>query len=393
MGDAEYALAFDDVIMPVAHAYVPDLVLMSAGFDAARGDPLGGCDLTPAGYAYMTSRLMSLAGGRMVVALEGGYNLTSISRGMEAVCRVLLGQAPPPLQLQPDRIHSATGRYSNSAAAAVTSGAADSAVAAADDTISSARLPPYVSNSNCNSGNSSNNSNSSASAVPRADVFQPTSFNVEEAIEDCAGQARDDVLASSAPAASAARTIASVLHTHMRYWPVLKVKYRAYQRIYETLAASVTATTGTSPPSASGGVGQTSSVRFRPFDPSPSTSPYSSSAASSPAPSTSGGNEDDTDTDDNDGNVATASDHNEGDDAVDEEGGEAGGSEQGDKADEEVEEDDGDEGDADEDDEEEEGEGEHEDDEEEGGDDAAQHGVTAHDDDAGSPAKRARFEL
>ena len=47
----------------------------SAGFDAADGDPLGGCNVTPRGYAQMTNLLRNLAGGKMVVALEGGYNL------------------------------------------------------------------------------------------------------------------------------------------------------------------------------------------------------------------------------------------------------------------------------------------------------------------------------
>lgn len=49
MGDAEYMAAFDDLLMPVARQFNPDLVLISAGFDAAAGDPLGGCSLTPAG--------------------------------------------------------------------------------------------------------------------------------------------------------------------------------------------------------------------------------------------------------------------------------------------------------------------------------------------------------
>ncbi|KAJ1493209.1 hypothetical protein T484DRAFT_1610676 [Baffinella frigidus] len=91
MGDAEYLLAFERVVMPIARSYNPELVLVSAGFDAAHGDPLGGCNVTPYGYGQMTNMLRGLAGGRMVVALEGGYNLRSISRSMEAVVRVLLG--------------------------------------------------------------------------------------------------------------------------------------------------------------------------------------------------------------------------------------------------------------------------------------------------------------
>ena len=97
MGDAEYRHAFERVVMPIAREFDPDLVFVSAGFDAALGDPLGGMRLSPAGYAYMTAQLCTLAGGRVLVALEGGYNLRSISRSACAVMRVLLGDKPPPL--------------------------------------------------------------------------------------------------------------------------------------------------------------------------------------------------------------------------------------------------------------------------------------------------------
>lgn len=48
----------------------PGLVLVSAGFDAARGDPLGGYNVTPEGYAHLTHMLKSLAGGRILLILE-----------------------------------------------------------------------------------------------------------------------------------------------------------------------------------------------------------------------------------------------------------------------------------------------------------------------------------
>ena len=97
MGDAEYLAAFDALVMPIGRAFDPDLVLVSAGFDAAEGDPLGGCRVTPSGYAHMTAALCTLAAGRVVVALEGGYNLSSISNSAAAVAAVLLGDAPPRL--------------------------------------------------------------------------------------------------------------------------------------------------------------------------------------------------------------------------------------------------------------------------------------------------------
>jgi len=93
-GDAEYAAAFDRVLLPIARRFEPDLVLVSAGFDAAEGDPLGAMRLSPAGYATMTERLRKLADGRLVLALEGGYNLDAIARSAEACLRVLLGEDP-----------------------------------------------------------------------------------------------------------------------------------------------------------------------------------------------------------------------------------------------------------------------------------------------------------
>uniref|UniRef100_A0A3B3BY58 Histone deacetylase 6 n=1 Tax=Oryzias melastigma TaxID=30732 RepID=A0A3B3BY58_ORYME len=97
MGDSDYLAAFHQVVMPIASEFNPGLVLVSAGFDAARGDPLGGYNVTPEGYAHLTHMLMSLAGGRVLIILEGGYNLTSISDSMAACTSVLLGDPPPSL--------------------------------------------------------------------------------------------------------------------------------------------------------------------------------------------------------------------------------------------------------------------------------------------------------
>ncbi|XP_069991653.1 uncharacterized protein HDAC6 isoform X4 [Penaeus vannamei] len=98
MGDAEYMSAMLQVVMPIAYQYDPQLVLVSAGFDAARGDPLGGCRVTPECYGHMTRLLSSLAGGRMVLALEGGYNLSSISYCMTMCAKALLGDPLPSLE-------------------------------------------------------------------------------------------------------------------------------------------------------------------------------------------------------------------------------------------------------------------------------------------------------
>ena len=90
MGDGDYKAAFEKVLMPISRRFNPSLVIVSAGFDAARGDHLGDCDVTPAGYAYMTNQLMSL-GAPVVLALEGGYNIPSVKYSFGACVASLLG--------------------------------------------------------------------------------------------------------------------------------------------------------------------------------------------------------------------------------------------------------------------------------------------------------------
>lgn len=99
MGDGDYLAAFQKIVMPIAKEFNPDLVIISAGFDAADGDELGGCFVTPACYAHMTHMLMSLAGGKVAVCLEGGYNLQAISRSALAVARTLMGDPPPKMEI------------------------------------------------------------------------------------------------------------------------------------------------------------------------------------------------------------------------------------------------------------------------------------------------------
>ena len=60
MGDPEYAMAFFNIVLPVAYQFNPDLVLVSSGFDAARGDPLGRCKISPEFYGHMTNHLKVL---------------------------------------------------------------------------------------------------------------------------------------------------------------------------------------------------------------------------------------------------------------------------------------------------------------------------------------------
>ena len=92
-GDAEYKKAFLEELKPAAAAFQPDFVLVSAGFDSAKGDLLGRMKLTPEGFAELTRIVKGIAvqycQGRLVTILEGGYNLESLAASAEAHVRVL----------------------------------------------------------------------------------------------------------------------------------------------------------------------------------------------------------------------------------------------------------------------------------------------------------------
>ncbi|XP_040986013.1 histone deacetylase 5 isoform X2 [Juglans microcarpa x Juglans regia] len=93
-GDADYLAVWDHILIPVSKEFNPDIIIISAGFDAALGDPLGGCRVTPYGYSAMLKKLMSFAQGKIVLALEGGYNLDSIANSALACVEVLLEDKP-----------------------------------------------------------------------------------------------------------------------------------------------------------------------------------------------------------------------------------------------------------------------------------------------------------
>ncbi|KAF5933934.1 hypothetical protein HYC85_030105 [Camellia sinensis] len=93
-GDADYLAVWDHVLIPIAKEFRPDIIIISAGFDAAIGDPLGGCCVTPCGYAILLKKLMEFAQGKIVMALEGGYNLDSLANSVLACVEVLLEDKP-----------------------------------------------------------------------------------------------------------------------------------------------------------------------------------------------------------------------------------------------------------------------------------------------------------
>lgn len=92
-GDAEYMRVFNDLVLPAAKEFEPEWILVSAGFDPHRRDPLGGMEVTEAGFAGMTRLLLQLAnqytGGRIALLLEGGYDLAALRNSVAAVLEVM----------------------------------------------------------------------------------------------------------------------------------------------------------------------------------------------------------------------------------------------------------------------------------------------------------------
>jgi acetoin utilization deacetylase AcuC-like enzyme len=90
-GDEEYLAVFGEVVVPIAAAYRPQWILVSAGFDPHRRDPLGGMTVTERGFGLMAARLLELArehaGGKIAFLLEGGYDLVGLRESISAVLR------------------------------------------------------------------------------------------------------------------------------------------------------------------------------------------------------------------------------------------------------------------------------------------------------------------
>lgn len=99
LGDAEYRRAYREIVEPIGRAFDPELVLVSAGFDAHRDDPLGGMAVTPAGFAELMDVCLAVASGaargRLVAVLEGGYDLDAIASSTAAAVGCLLDRPAP----------------------------------------------------------------------------------------------------------------------------------------------------------------------------------------------------------------------------------------------------------------------------------------------------------
>ncbi len=94
-GDEGILAAFREQLLPAMETFAPELVIVSAGFDSRRGDPLGGLDVTDEGFAELTRILMGVAaksaGGRIVSTLEGGYSLAGLASAVAAHLEALMG--------------------------------------------------------------------------------------------------------------------------------------------------------------------------------------------------------------------------------------------------------------------------------------------------------------
>jgi acetoin utilization deacetylase AcuC-like enzyme len=104
-GDADFRALSDHVAAPLARAFAPELLLLSAGYDAHREDPLGSCAVSEDGYAALTRAALALGEelrAPLGLVLEGGYALGALARSVAATCEVLAagagdGAAPAPL--------------------------------------------------------------------------------------------------------------------------------------------------------------------------------------------------------------------------------------------------------------------------------------------------------
>jgi len=116
--DGDYQREFDAIVTPVLRTFRPNLLLVSAGFDAHERDPLAQMRVTTAGFEWMTTRLRDLADelcdGRLALITEGGYDLRALAESLDAICGVLEGTT---LDKGGDALRPPTGRGDRAIAA------------------------------------------------------------------------------------------------------------------------------------------------------------------------------------------------------------------------------------------------------------------------------------
>jgi acetoin utilization deacetylase AcuC-like enzyme len=109
-GDAEYLPLFESVVVPCLREFRPELIAVSAGFDAHVRDPLAQMRVSTEGYRRMAAAVRAVAdevcGGRWLLALEGGYDLDALAECVDAMFDVLGAPPQPQKPVEP----SAAGR-------------------------------------------------------------------------------------------------------------------------------------------------------------------------------------------------------------------------------------------------------------------------------------------
>lgn len=103
-GDGDYAAVYTELLRPIAEQFQPELILVSAGYDAHRDDPLGNMRVTTAGFASLCGMVAALAdrlcGGRLVLTLEGGYHIQALAQSVRA-CAAVLGHEAAATAIEP----------------------------------------------------------------------------------------------------------------------------------------------------------------------------------------------------------------------------------------------------------------------------------------------------
>ena len=112
-GEDVFCALLEHVVLPAARRFEPDLVLLSAGYDAHRDDPVGGCSLETSSFAELTRQVLTL-GVPVGAVLEGGYDLAALADGVAVTMRTLVdGGEPGAHAVEPvsERARQALGRY------------------------------------------------------------------------------------------------------------------------------------------------------------------------------------------------------------------------------------------------------------------------------------------
>ncbi|GJQ69943.1 putative histone deacetylase [Trypoxylus dichotomus] len=100
MSDSDYISVFHRIVLPISYSYSPDVVIVSAGFDAGIRDTIGNYMVSPEAFGHFIQLLKPLAMGKLILALEGGYNANTLAYSMNMCIKVLLGDPLPKLNIE-----------------------------------------------------------------------------------------------------------------------------------------------------------------------------------------------------------------------------------------------------------------------------------------------------